>query len=103
MELSWAQWTGLLHLATMWQFTVIRDFVITKLNKHVRHIDPFELIYVGRKCDLKDWVIVEYAELCHRARRLSPRNGETYRLVPHTRNRQAGEADYLVRHWGHEQ
>ncbi|OBZ75083.1 hypothetical protein A0H81_05027 [Grifola frondosa] len=54
-ELSLDEWTAVLRLASMWQFTQIRDLVIDVLDQSIS--EPISRIMLARKYSITEWLI----------------------------------------------
>ncbi|VDC03768.1 unnamed protein product [Peniophora sp. CBMAI 1063] len=62
------EWSGVLRLATKWEFTSMRHIAITKLG---RLASPLEKLIFGRAMDVPDWIVPALVALCARSEMLS--------------------------------
>lgn len=73
VTMTWSEWAGALHLATMWSFDSVRSYIIAQMDKHSgkKELPPVERIEMAIKCDVKAWLLPAYEELCTREEFLS--------------------------------
>ncbi|KAG8895975.1 hypothetical protein FRB99_000236 [Tulasnella sp. 403] len=79
--LTFQQWSSSLHLATMWHFDQVREFIIESLDNQIRSIDPLDRIDVAIKCSVEKWLVPAYVALCTQEQPLSDSVGHRLGIV----------------------
>ncbi|KAG8943590.1 hypothetical protein FRC03_002431 [Tulasnella sp. 419] len=61
-SVSLEQWKAILHLATMWEYKVLRDYAIAKIERF--KLPPKDMIPLAASCRVEKWFKPAYIELC---------------------------------------
>jgi len=64
---TFEDWEGVLHLATMWEFKLLRQTAITALSDIICKRDVKERIFLGFKYRVANWVREGYVTIAQRA------------------------------------
>jgi len=76
MDLTVEEWTAVLKLSTMWDFSHVRKLAIKELSNIA--MNPVNRILLGRQYTLQTWLFAGYEELAKRTEPISI--GEAERL-----------------------
>ncbi|KAG8913513.1 hypothetical protein FRC02_005451 [Tulasnella sp. 418] len=58
------EWSGVLHLCTMWCYDELREYAIQEIEK--LKPAPVDSILLARKCNVDKWLKPAYIQLCNR-------------------------------------
>ncbi|KAG8890983.1 hypothetical protein FRB99_003854 [Tulasnella sp. 403] len=68
---TYEQWGAALHLSTLWDFTVVREYITEKMTAVVDKMDILDRIKAGDKFGVANWLVTAFVELCTRATSLT--------------------------------
>ncbi|KDQ55085.1 hypothetical protein JAAARDRAFT_114741, partial [Jaapia argillacea MUCL 33604] len=70
LTLPWEDWRSALRLATMYDFSRIRDLAIEEMSK-ITDADPVQIILVAREFSIEEWLLPAYRRLACRDQPIS--------------------------------
>ncbi|KAG8982713.1 hypothetical protein FRB93_007894 [Tulasnella sp. JGI-2019a] len=60
------QWSEALHIATIWDITSAREYIIDRISALFPDQPPIDRIILADRCGVKQWLYPAYEELCVR-------------------------------------